>query len=255
MAGKEKKSKQFMGLLGKNISYSFSRGYFTEKFRNEGLLDHEYVNFDIQSINEFPKVIHQFKHHLKGLNVTIPYKQDISSYLDYVHEVAKEVGAVNTIGITEKRKLKGYNTDVIGFENSLKPLLKKRHKRALILGTGGASKAVAYVLNNLGIKYLKVSRHPKKKEEISYSALNKQLFTTCTIIVNCTPLGTFPRVALKPNIPYKYLNESHLLYDLIYNPQITSFLKEGKERGSQIKNGLEMLELQAEASWRIWNPQ
>ena len=242
-----------MGLLGKNISYSFSRGYFTEKFAKEGLSDHEYVNFDIQSIDEFPSVIREFKNHLKGLNVTIPYKQDIFSFLDDIDEVAKEVGAVNTVCMTKKGKLKGYNTDIIGFRNSLKPLLRASHTKALILGTGGASRAVAYVLKSMGIAYLKVSRCPKKKSEISYAELNNQFLTSHTVIINCTPLGTFPHIALKPNLPYRFLNESHLLYDLVYNPEMTSFLKEGKSRGAQIKNGLEMLELQAEASWHLWN--
>lgn len=253
MVGRENKPKQIMGLLGKNISYSFSRGYFTEKFTKEELSDHEYVNFDIQSIDEFPSVIHEFKNHLKGLNVTIPYKQDIFSFLDDIDEVAKEVGAVNTVCMTKKGKLKGYNTDIIGFRNSLKPLLRASHTKALILGTGGASRAVAYVLKSMGITYLKVSRYPKKKGEISYTELNNQFLTLHTVIINCTPLGTFPHIALKPNFPYRFLNESHLLYDLVYNPKMTSFLKEGKSRGTQIKNGLEMLELQAEASWHLWN--
>lgn len=253
MAEEGKKHKQFMGLVGRNISYSFSKGYFAKKFEEEGLSDHQYVNFDLQKIDEFPKLIHEFKFSLKGLNVTIPYKQDVFLYLDKVHKVAKKVGAVNTIRVTKKGNLKGYNTDVVGFGDSLRPLLKEHHKKALILGTGGASKAVAYVLKNLEIDFLKVSRHPKKKKEISYSDIDKKLISEYTVIINCTPLGTFPKVYQKPDIPYEFISKNHLLYDLIYNPEKTAFLKEGEERGSQIKNGFEMLELQAEESWRIWN--
>lgn len=252
MEEKENQHKQLFGLVGKDISYSFSKGYFAEKFEKLQLKNHKYVNFDIQSIEEFSKVVHEFKFDLKGLNVTIPYKQDVFLYLDKVHKVAKKVGAVNTIRITKKGKLKGYNTDVFGFQNSIQPLLKEHHKKALILGTGGASKAVAYVFKELGISYLKVSRHPKKKKEIAYDELNENLLKDYTIIVNCTPLGTFPKVEQKPKIPYQFLNENHLLFDLIYNPEKTAFLQEGEGKGSQIKNGFEMLELQAEESWRIW---
>lgn len=253
MEEKEKTPKKILGLVGKNISYSFSRGYFSKKFEDEGLLDHRYVNFDIQSIEEFPKIIHEFKFNLKGLNVTIPYKQDVFLYLNKVNKVAKKVGAVNTIRITKKGNIKGYNTDVVGFRDSIKPMLENHHKKALILGTGGASKAVAFVFKKLEIDYLKVSRHPRKKKEISYKDLTEELVNDYTIIVNCTPLGTFPKVDEKPNFPYSFLSKKHLLYDLIYNPEKTAFLLEGEAKGAKIKNGLEMLELQAEESWRIWN--
>lgn len=253
MAEKGKQHKVLFGLVGRNISYSFSKGYFAKKFENENLSDHQYVNFDIQSINEFPKVIHEFKFNLKGLNVTIPYKQDVFLHLNKVNKIAKKVGAVNTIRVTKKGNLKGYNTDVVGFRNSIEPLLKEHHKKALILGTGGASKAVAYVLKALNIEYLKVSRHPRKKKEISYASLDEKMMKEYTVVINCTPLGTFPKVSQKPDIPYQFINQNHLLYDLIYNPEKTSFLKEGEEKGAQIKNGLEMLELQAEESWRIWD--
>ncbi|MEQ6124730.1 shikimate dehydrogenase [Pseudotenacibaculum sp. MALMAid0570] len=249
----EKPHKALFGLVGKNISYSFSKGYFTKKFEELQLTNHQYVNFDIQSIEEFSMVIHEFKFCLKGLNVTIPYKQDIFLYLDKVDKISRKVGAVNTVRITKKGNLKGYNTDVVGFQKSLEPLLKEHHKRALILGTGGASKAVAYVLKRLGIDYLKVSRRPKRKNEVAYSDLNENLMQGYTIIVNCTPIGTFPKVDQKPAIPYQYLTKNHLLYDLIYNPETTAFLKEGNFKGAQIKNGFEMLQLQAEESWRIWN--
>lgn len=253
MAEKEKQTKKLLGLVGKNISYSFSKGYFSKKFEDLGLDDHKYVNFDIQSIDEFPKIIHEFKYSLKGLNVTIPYKQDVFLYLNKVHKTAKKIGAVNTIRITKKGNLKGYNSDVIGFRDSITPLLKGHHTKALILGTGGASKAVAYVFKELGIEYLKVSRQPKKKREVSYKDLSEELVNEFTIIVNCTPLGTFPKVDRKPDFPYPFISSKHLLYDLIYNPEKTAFLQEGESRGASIKNGLEMLELQAEESWRIWN--
>jgi len=248
-----KKHNHLFGLVGRNISYSFSRGYFSDKFEQEKLSDYKYVNFDIQAIEDFPKVIHKFKFRLKGLNVTIPYKQDVFDYLDKIDKVAKKVGAVNTIKVTKKGNLKGFNTDVVGFRDSIKPFLQPHHKRALILGTGGASKAVAFVLKDLGIKYLKVSRNPQGKKEIRYTDLDQKLLNKYTIIINCTPLGTFPQVEQKPNLPYQFLGKNHLLYDLIYNPEKTAFLKEGEDRGAQIKNGLEMLELQAEESWRIWN--
>ncbi len=253
MADNEKQTKKILGLVGKNISYSFSKGYFTKKFEELDLKDHQYVNFDIQSIEDFPKIIHEFKFNLKGLNVTIPYKQDVFLYLDKVHKVAKKIGAVNTVRLTKKGNLKGYNSDVVGFRDSIKPLLEDHHQKALILGTGGASKAVAYVFKELGIEYLKVSRHPKKNKEISYKDLNKELVKNYTIVVNCTPLGTFPKVDNKPDFLYEFLSSDHLLYDLIYNPEKTAFLLEGEKRGAKIKNGLEMLELQAEESWRIWN--
>ena len=173
--------------------------------------------------------------------------------MDKVDKFAKKVGAVNTIKIIKRGVLKGYNTDVIGFKKSLAPLLKDHHKRALILGTGGAAKAVAYVFKTMRIPYFNVSRHPLKKKEISYDDLNEKLIGEHTIIINCTPLGTSPKVLHKPSIPYKFIKEHHLLYDLIYNPDKTAFLKEGEKRGAQIKNGFEMLELQAEEAWRIWS--
>ena len=253
MEGQENREKQLFGLVGKNISYSFSKGYFAKKFKELDLSDHQYVNFDIESIEDFPKIIHEFKFCLRGLNVTIPYKQDVFLHLDKVHKVAKKIGAVNTIRITKKGNLKGYNTDVIGFQRSLEPLLKEHHTKALILGTGGASKAVAYALKQLGISYLKVSRHPKRKKEIAYKSLTEEVIQEHTVIINCTPLGTYPKVERKPDIPYQFITDQHLLYDLIYNPGVTAFLKSGKEKGAQIKNGLEMLELQAEESWKIWN--
>ena len=247
----EKKNKIF-GLLGKNISYSFSRGYFAKKFEVLDLKKYEYRNFDIQDIADFPSIIKK-ELFLKGMNVTIPYKEEIIQHLDILDKTAKEIGAVNTIKLTKRGNLKGYNTDVVGFENSISPYLNTHHKFALILGTGGASKAVAYALKKNKIQYKFVSRNPFGKEQISYEDLTKDVVSKYHVIVNCTPIGTSPDIHLSPNIPYQFLTAQHLLFDLIYNPEISAFLSKGKEKGASIKNGYEMLEMQAEESWRIWN--
>ncbi|OBY62168.1 shikimate dehydrogenase [Polaribacter vadi] len=247
----EEKNKLY-GLLGKNISYSFSRGYFTDKFEKLKLKKSKYVNFDLQNIEDFPTIIDE-NEHLKGINVTIPYKEEIIPFLSKIDKTAKKIGAVNTIKFTKRGNLKGYNSDVVGFENSLIPLLKKHHKRALILGTGGASKAIAYALKRNDIKYKFVSRNPEGKKEISYNSLTKEVMEKHTIIINSTPLGTFPDIDKCPNIPYQFITKNHILYDLIYNPAISTFLSKGKEKEAITKNGLQMLELQAEESWRIWN--
>ena len=236
------------GLLGKNISYSFSKTYFTEKFKNMQLHGYEYCNFDIQAIDEFQSILTD---NLKGLNVTIPYKEQIISCLDDIDAIAKEIGAVNTIKI-KNGKLKGFNTDIYGFEESLKPLLRKQHTKALVLGTGGASKAINYVLRRLNMDVLTVSRKPVK-EQISYREISKEIVNSHTVIINCTPLGTFPNIEKCPAIPYNYISTKHLLYDLIYNPSKTTFLSNGEKNGATICNGLKMLELQAEKSWEIWN--
>lgn len=248
----EKRSDKLFGLLGKNISYSFSRGYFSEKFKKLNLNKHKYVNFDLQQIEDFPSIIAE-NDSLKGVNVTIPYKEDVIPFLDKLDKTAKKIGAVNTIKFTKRGNLKGYNSDVVGFENSILPLLKKHHKKALILGTGGASKAIAYALSRNKIEYKFVSRNPEGKKQISYDSLTKEMIEKHTVIINSTPLGTSPDIEKCPNIPYQYITENHILYDLIYNPAVTAFLSKGKERGAVIKNGLEMLQLQAEESWRIWN--
>jgi shikimate dehydrogenase len=248
---KEEKNSVF-GLLGKNISYSFSRGYFTEKFKELNLIKNKYVNFDIQKIEHFPAIVKEAEN-LKGMNVTIPYKEEVLKYLDKLDSTAKKIGAVNTIKFTKRGNLKGYNSDVVGFESSVKPLLKNHHKKALILGTGGASKAIAYALKKNKIKYKFVSRNPEGKKEISYDSLTQELLHKYVVIINCTPLGTSPDIEKCPNIPYQYLTNKHLLFDLIYNPEVSTFLSKGKEKGATIKNGHEMLELQAEESWRIWN--
>lgn len=249
----ENENKQLFALVGKNISYSFSRGYFTEKFSKLGLAKHEYVNFDIQNIEEFTKKIKEYKNDIKGMNVTIPYKLEIFDFLDKIDKKAKKIGAVNTVRITKKGKLIGYNTDVYGFKKSLTPLLKKHHEKALILGTGGASKAVAYVLDKLNIEYKFVSRTPKGKDTITYADVSEKVMMSHLLLINCTPLGTHPNIENCPSIPYEFVSEKHMLYDLIYNPSETTFLQKGKEKGATIKNGLEMLEQQAEKAWKIWN--
>ena len=249
---KKQNSQHLFGLLGRDISYSFSNGYFKEKFEELKLKNHQYQNIDIQSIERFPELLKQHKT-ISGMNVTIPYKEEVIPFLDEIDPEALEIGAVNTIKFLENGKLKGFNTDVFGFFNSLRPLLEEHHEKALILGTGGASKAIAYALEKLHIDFLFVSRNPNTQHEISYSNLSQELISTHTIIINCTPLGTFPETDLCPNIPYQFITSNHLLYDLIYNPAITTFLQKGKIKGAKIKNGLEMLQLQADKSWEIWN--
>lgn len=246
----EKKIKLF-GLLGRNISYSFSRGYFADKFKNEKIENCDYVNFDIPSISDFPSIINNTPN-LKGLNVTIPYKQEVIPFLDELSGNAKKIGAVNTITISKKGKTKGYNTDYYGFKKSLKPLLKKRHQKALILGTGGASKGVAYALEQLNISYTYVSRTPEK-EALAYADLNETIFKEYLLVINCSPIGTSPNTDKCPEIPYEYFTEKHIAYDLIYNPAETLFMQKAKEKGAIVKNGLDMLVFQAEKAWQIWN--
>lgn len=238
------------GLIGKNIDYSFSRGYFTEKFQRFQL-PYKYVNFDISSIKEFPEIL-LTNPDLKGLNVTIPYKEEIISFLHEIDPTAKEIGAINTVKIEKDGKLIGYNTDHFGFHSALKPFLPLKEKTALILGTGGASKAIAYTLKKLDFKILFVSRNPSENE-ISYDALSKEIMAEYFLIVNSTPLGTFPNIAAHPSLPYSETTSSHVLFDLIYNPSETTFLKKGKAAGAKISNGLKMLEAQAEKSWFLWN--
>lgn len=238
------------GLIGKDISYSFSRGYFSKKFSKLGLNSHSYENFDLSKIDQFKDVM-DHNNNIKGFNVTIPYKEQIMSFLSEIDTEAQQIGAVNTIKI-ENGKTIGYNTDVYGFQKSLEPHLEKHHTKALILGTGGASKAVAFVLKKLGIQYKFVSRNPKQ-DQFTYTDLDKEILSQYTIIINCTPLGTFPNINDKPAIPYNFITPKHLLYDLIYNPEKTAFLLAGEEMGGKISNGSDMLELQAEKSWEIWN--
>lgn len=241
-----------LGLLGRNISYSFSKAYFKEKFENENITDTTYENFDIETINLLPEVLKNTPN-LKGLNVTIPYKEVVIPYLDKVNKKAKEIGAVNTIKITKKGKLVGYNTDCYGFKKTLKPFLKSYHKSALILGTGGASKAVAFTFKELGISYHYVSRNQSENVSFTYNSLKEDTIKQHQIIINCSPLGTFPNIEDCPNIPYNAISENHILFDLIYNPEQTKFLRLGKERNAITINGLNMLKLQAEKAWSIWN--
>ncbi|NNK88824.1 MAG: shikimate dehydrogenase [Flavobacteriaceae bacterium] len=238
------------GLLGKHIDYSFSRSYFSKKFERHGM-SHTYENFDMESIVGFREFI-QTNQDLRGLNVTIPYKEKIIPFLDHLNPTAKMIGAVNTIKFLPNGELKGFNTDAFGFRESLTPLLLPYHKRALILGTGGASKAIRYVLDELRIPYTSVSRGSKHNKYLTYSDLNKNIISDHQIIINCTPLGTYPNVDRCPEIPYEHLKAGHLLYDLVYNPEITGFMREGIKNGTTVINGLSMLKFQAEKSWSIW---
>lgn len=241
-----------LGLLGKNIGYSFSRNYFNNKFNNEGLANvFIYENFDIDSIEKFPEIIKN-NPNLIGLNVTIPYKEVIVPFLDELSKDAKQIGAVNTIKITAEGKLIGHNTDYFGFTESLKPLLENHHQNALILGTGGAAKAIAFGLNKLNIKSTFVSRE-SKENTISYKDLSANTFDSYQIIINCTPLGTSPKTELFPDIPYEHFTEKHIAFDLIYNPEKTIFLQKAENKKAVIKNGLDMLVFQAEKAWEIWN--
>ncbi len=243
-----KKSRKF-GLIGKNIDYSFSKKYFSEKFKKENL-DCTYSNFDIENISLIESILQ--KNGISGYNVTIPYKQEIIKFLDEIDEVAKAIGAVNTIKKIDNKNI-GFNTDCIGFEKSLIPLIEnKKPDSALILGGGGASKAVKYVLKKIKINYSTVSRK-EGKSEFLYENLNDVIINRFKMIINCSPVGTFPNINKCPNIPYKHLTKEHVLYDLVYNPIESLFLRRGRELGCKTKNGLEMLEIQANESWRIWN--
>lgn len=238
------------GLIGKSLVHSFSKDFFQKKFAAEQIAECSYDNFELPSIDLLPSFL-QNNPDVKGLNVTIPYKEQVIDFLHEQSPVVETIGACNCIRIDDG-KLAGFNTDVVGFEKSLLKKLQPHHRGALILGTGGASKAVAYVLKEMGIGYYFVSRK-KKDNELGYEDLNREIFETHHLIINCTPLGTSPNVHEDPPIPYQYLNHKHLLFDLIYNPPKTKFLTEGEKRGATIMNGYEMLVLQAEESWKIWN--
>ncbi len=239
------------GLVGRNISYSFSKKYFTEKFAAAGFEGCTYDNFDIQDIQDFPTIRFENKD-IQGLNVTIPFKETVIPYLDSLSKKAALIGAVNTIRVTKKGKLKGYNTDYFGFKKSLIPLLQPHHKKALILGTGGASKGVAFALEELDIPYVFVSREATDTS-ISYDRINATTFDNYQIIINATPVGTIPNTDAFPLLPYSFFTEKHIAYDLIYNPAETQFLKKAAAQGAQTKNGLDMLIFQAEKAWKIWN--
>lgn len=246
---------QKYGLIGYPLKHSFSIGYFNAKFKSENI-DAEYLNFEIPNINDFMEVIGE-NTNLCGLNVTIPYKEQVIPYLDELDKDTAKIGAVNVIKIIRpskgKIKLVGYNSDIIGFTQSIEPLLQPHHKKALILGTGGSSKAVYHGLANLGIKSVFVSRTKSNPDYLTYEELTPEIIQEYTVIANCTPVGMYPKVDFCPNIPYDSLTPNHLLYDLLYNPNETLFMKKGEARGAVTKNGLEMLLLQAFAAWEIWN--
>jgi len=245
--------KQF-GLIGFPLGHSFSKKYFTEKFEREGI-DSRYDLFELENISEFTAL--KENPNLCGLNVTIPYKEKVISYLDELDDTAAKIGAVNVIKFTHsngKLILKGYNSDAIGFENSIKPLLQSFHKKALILGTGGASKAINYSLRKLGIETLFVSRSAKPGF-LTYNQLNEEILNDYLVIVNASPVGTFPHSDECPDIPYQFLTSKHLLFDVVYNPAETLFLKKGKAHGVQGLNGESMLIGQAIAAWKIWNQE
>ena len=233
------------GLIGEKLEHSFSKDFFTKKFERLNLIDYKYQNFEIKNINEIINIINI--NNLKGLNITTPFKSDTLKIIDDIDEHAKNIGSINTLRISN-RKIKGYNTDYIGFQNSIQHLIGKR-KKALILGNGGSSKAIQYALKNLNVNYKIVSR----SGNLNYQNLTKEDIITNKIIINTTPLGMYPNINQFPKIPYHVLSKEHLVYDLIYNPEETIFLKKSKEMKCTVKNGFEMLKIQAEESWKIWN--
>jgi len=242
------------GLIGFPLSHSFSKRFFTQYFTDHSI-DAEYLNFEISDISMLPAILKEHPN-LVGFNVTIPYKEAVIPYLDSCDAKAAAIKAVNTVKIERKGgeiSLKGFNTDLIGFRNSILPLLKPHHKKALVLGTGGASKAIVATLNDLSISTQLVSREAKAGISISYSQLTEALMQEYSVVVNTTPLGTYPKTENFPDIPYEYLTDKHLLFDLVYNPAVTQFLQKGADHGAATRNGSDMLELQALAAWAIWN--
>lgn len=242
------------GLIGFPLSHSFSKRFFTQYFADNSI-DAEYLNFEISDISMLPAILKEHSN-LVGFNVTIPYKEAVIPYLDSCDAKAVAIKAVNTVKIERKGgkiSLKGFNTDLIGFRNSILPLLKPHHKKALVLGTGGASKAIVATLNDLSISTQLVSREAKAGVSIPYSQLTEAIMQEYLVVVNTTPLGTYPKTEAFPKIPYECLTDKHLLFDLVYNPAVTQFLQKGADRGAATKNGSDMLELQALAAWAIWN--
>lgn len=233
------------GLIGRSLSHSFSKGFFTTYFQQNGIAS-SYSNLELTRVDEFPRV----KELYDGFNVTIPYKEEIINYLDELDPIAKVIGAVNTIKVSNG-VYKGFNTDVIGFANMIKPFLTNKHEKALILGTGGASKAVVFVLEGLGVECLLVSS--SGKGDFAYSDINGVMIESCKLIVNTTPVGMYPDISARIDLPYSNIGEEHLVIDLIYNPEETILLKEAKLQGAAVLNGLSMLKEQALASYRIWN--
>lgn len=241
------------GLIGYPLGHSFSKSYFNEKFENEGI-NAEYINFEIPTLDSLPEILAS-NPELKGLNVTIPYKEKVISYLDSISPEARAIGAVNVIRVDHKGNdtyLKGFNSDVIGFTKSIEPLLERFHKKALILGTGGASKAVNFGLKSLGLETVFVSRF-ERPGTIQYSQITPDIIQEYNVIVNCTPCGMYPHIDECPQLPYEAMTSKNILYDLLYNPDETLFMKKGAQHGATVKNGLEMLLLQAFASWEFWN--
>ena len=242
------------GLIGKKLTHSFSKKYFEDKFKKENLENHNYELFELETIDAFKGLISD-NPLINGLNVTIPYKQLIIPFLDDLDESAAKVGAVNTIKVeynNNKSKLIGYNTDFLGFKNSLVHWIDRQELKALVLGTGGAAKAVCTALEELSIRFKQVSRNEAKGITYRHLMDNPNYIEDHELIINTTPVGMYPNVDSLPLLPYNLINESHFLYDLVYNPELTSFLKQGQLKGAKIKNGLEMLHLQAEYSWEIW---
>ena len=240
------------GIIGYPLGHSFSPGYFNEKFANEGI-DARYEMFEIPSVDTILEIV-ESNPTLRGLNVTIPYKEKVIEYLDQLSDEARAIGAVNVIKVTHRGRsihMKGFNSDVIGFTQSIEPVLQRYHKKALILGTGGASKAIEYSLRKLGLETLKVSRY-EREGTVKYESITPEVIKEYNVIVNCTPVGMYPHVDECPPLPYEAMDRHTLLYDLIYNPDATLFMKKGKEHGAVVKNGLEMLLLQAQASWEFW---
>ena len=242
------------GLLGKSLSHSFYKSYFEEKFKINDLKDHSYDNFEIDNIEKIVQLVKD-NPDLLGFNVTIPFKESIIPYLNSLDKDAESIGSINTVVVNKKdSSLKGFNTDFIGFKHSIKPFLELQHTHALVFGNGGSSKAITYSLNQLGIKYFVVSRSPKQSNEISYNDLDKHSISRYKLLINTTPLGMFPDEDMCIDVPFEGISDQHLVYDLIYNPSETLFLKKAKQEGANCMNGLDMLQLQAEASWKIWNP-
>jgi shikimate dehydrogenase len=242
---------RLFGLIGYPLSHSFSKKYFTEKFEKEGIIDCRYELFSMATIDELKNVLEQ-NPALLGLNVTIPYKEKVLPYLNEENDLVKEIKACNCIKII-KGKLLGYNTDVTGFEKSFAPLLQPYHKKALVLGNGGATAAITYSLKKSGISFDIVSRKLHDRSTLTYRDIDETVIKDHLLIINTTPVGTFPDTEECPDIPYQFLSGKHYLFDLVYNPAKTLFLKKGEAKGAVIKNGYEMLVIQAEESWRIWN--
>ncbi len=246
---------KILGLIGYPLTHSFSKKYFTQKFEKEKITGYVYRNFELTDIDELPALIKNTPL-ITGLNVTIPFKEKVLAYVDELSPEVQAVGAANTLVIHPKsRKIRAYNTDIHGFKHSLSPNLKPYHSKALILGTGGAAKAIAYALQQLNIDSVMVSRQPKNDQQLSYSDLTESVVKTHLLVVNATPVGQFPKLEESPRFPYDFITEKHLFYDLIYNPPVTGFLKQAQKKGITTCNGLNMLYLQAEKAWQIWTKE